>query len=173
MQPKQIPSPFVGTAETEHHHQVRLFQWVNKATRHGFDAAWDPLTYQDFKYTLTKYGTHDRVDDLKYMFAIPNGGLRNKVTAMKLVAEGVKKGAPDIMLPIRRDPYIGLFVEMKKPKGVITDHNRKATSKGVVSDEQKDYIAFLTQQGYECEICYTWAMAATCVEKYYQSTQTN
>lgn len=33
--------------------------------------------------------------ELRWLFAVPNGGHRNKVAASKLKAEGVKPGVPD------------------------------------------------------------------------------
>src|SRR5882757_9184256 len=61
---------------------------------------------------------------LAYMFAIPNGGLRDVRTATNLKAEGVKAGVLDIFLPrsIKTSPYNistsyhGCFIEMKREK---------------------------------------------------------
>jgi len=53
--------------------------------------------------------------ELELLYAIPNGGHRNKATAGKLKAEGVKSGVPDLHLPIARGGYHSLYVEMKKP----------------------------------------------------------
>lgn len=36
---------------------------------------------------------------LKWMHHIPNGGSRNKIEAVRLKAQGVKRGVPDIFLP--------------------------------------------------------------------------
>ena len=55
--------------------------------------------------------------DLILAYAVPNGGLRNKIVAEKLKAEGTKSGVPDICIPISSLGYNGLYIEMKKTKG--------------------------------------------------------
>jgi len=59
------------------------------------------------------------------IFAIPNGGKRGRLEAMRLVAEGVSKGVPDLYVPAWR-----LWVEMK-------------TETGRVSKEQADWHEYL------------------------------
>lgn len=61
-------------------------------------------------------------------FAIPNGGKRTIGVAVKMKAEGVKPGVPDIFLPVACGIWCGLFVEMKRIKG------------GRLSDEQREFI---------------------------------
>ena len=65
------------------------------------------------------------------LFAIPNGGNRNVVTATMLKAEGVRKGVPDTFIPEWR-----LWLEFKRVKG------------GKLSPEQKDWIDYLNGCGY-------------------------
>ena len=67
------------------------------------------------------------------IFAIPNGGLRSLSVASRLKAEGVSSGVPDLCVPAWR-----LWIEMKRVKG------------GVVSPEQKDWIAYLEGVNYWC-----------------------
>jgi len=64
------------------------------------------------------------------IFAIPNGGQRGKVDAHRLVLEGVSRGVPDLYIPAWRT-----WVEMKRQKG------------GVVSEDQKDWHAYLQEIG--------------------------
>ena len=80
--------------------------------------------------------------EVRLMFAIPNGGARHPAVAGKLKAEGVKAGVPDLLLPVARGGYHGLFIEMKARKG------------GRASPEQKEWLAELTLKGYMCEICH-------------------
>ena len=76
------------------------------------------------------------------IFAIPNGGWRNKTVAAKLKAEGVSAGVPDLFVPAWR-----LWIEMKRTKG------------GVVSGDQKKIISALRDAGYEVLICRGFADA--------------
>jgi hypothetical protein len=64
----------------------------------------------------------------------PNGGHRHIAVAKKLKAQGVSPGFPDLMIfpPAGSDLPI-LFVELKRTKG------------GTVSEEQKDWLAYLNQ----------------------------
>lgn len=78
---------------------------------------------------------------LHNVFAIPNGGKRNIVTAMKMQAEGVRSGVPDLYVALPTAKYHGLFIEMKKVKG------------GVVSENQKDWINRLNNAGYKAVVC--------------------
>jgi hypothetical protein len=55
--------------------------------------------------------THDPIFDM--LFAIPNGGKRDAVTAARLKAEGVKAGVPDLFFPVARGGWYGACVEMK------------------------------------------------------------
>jgi hypothetical protein len=62
--------------------------------------------------------TKQRFPELeKLLFAIPNGGERNKIVAAKLKATGVKAGVHDIFLAVPRKLYHGLFIELKKIGG--------------------------------------------------------
>lgn len=67
------------------------------------------------------------------IFAIPNGGARTLSVASRLKAEGVSSGVPDLCVPAWR-----LWIEMKRAKG------------GVVSPEQRDWIAYLEGVNYWC-----------------------
>lgn len=87
---------------TEHEEQRQLVSWFRK-------------TYPDVR-----------------IFAIPNGGLRGKTTAMKLKAEGVSPGVPDLFVPAW-----ALWIEMKRQKG------------GSVSLEQKDWHNYLVSIGHK------------------------
>lgn len=65
------------------------------------------------------------------IFAIPNGGKRNVVVAIKLRNEGASAGVPDLHIPEWR-----LWVEMKRRKG------------GEVTKHQKSWISYLQSIGH-------------------------
>lgn len=97
---------------------------------------------------------------LKYLFAIPNGGSRHIAEATKMVATGLRRGVPDVMLPwpkvysIGKDYicYAGLFIEMKTEK-------RRKHKNGGLEDDQIEWIEALQKAGYYCKVCYSWIEA--------------
>lgn len=118
-------------ARLEHSEQVTLMRW------------WS-LTHQSF-------GISEQL-----LFAIPNGGLRNVITAKNMKAEGVRAGVPDLFLAVSRGDSHGLFIEMKRTKG------------GRVSDSQESMLGRLAEQGYEAIVCKGWVAAKEAIEAYLQ-----
>ncbi|MBC3486703.1 VRR-NUC domain-containing protein [Pseudomonas sp. SWRI50] len=49
----------------------------------------------------------------KLIYHVPNGGHRIKAVAAKLKGQGVKAGVPDLVLPMARGGYFGLYIEFK------------------------------------------------------------
>lgn len=91
---------------------------------------------------------------LKLLFAIPNGGRRDIITAALLKKEGVRPGVPDIFFPFKTEAYNGLAIEFKKPKV------------GRPSKEQSEYIDLLIKHGWRVEICTDAQQAIEVVKKY-------
>jgi len=82
--------------------------------------------------------------------ATPNGGLRNKVVAGKLKAEGVSKGFPDLTIFL---PTGILYIEMKRKKG------------SSISPEQKAWIEYLNTLPYaKAIICKGFREAVEAIE---------
>ena len=54
----------------------------------------------DEQQALFDWAKISGIPDIDLLHAIPNGGHRNKATAGQLKAEGVKRGVPDIFLPV-------------------------------------------------------------------------
>ena len=79
-----------------------------------------------------------------YLFAIPNGGSRHPREAANLKASGVKAGVHDLMLPIARGGYVGLWVEMKHGKNTLTE-DQKAWG------ERMRLAGYLTVTAWEAE----------------------
>lgn len=94
-----------------------------------------------------------RFPELEYMHHVPNGGKRDKATAIALKRQGVKAGVPDIVLPVPRGGYHGLYIELKVGKNTTTGN-------------QKRWIRFLGEQGYYVTVCYGWQQAAREIERY-------
>lgn len=158
-------------AGTEHSHQTALFMYF---ARLNADFKLGENFLDHIRYTDGLDWTKHDNKVLKLMFAIPNGGLRNKITAGRLKAEGVKSGVPDIMLPVAKDYYVerigtphgvdkfwhhGLFIELKRPRSV-------GKTKGVVAEKQSDYELALIEQGYAVETCYGWIEARQAIWNY-------
>lgn len=96
----------------------------------------------------------NRYPELKWLFAIPNGGRRDAITGARMRAEGVKRGVPDILLPVRRNAWAGLWLELKIASG------------GKLSPEQAEWIAHLKSQGYAVMICKGYEEAKDCLIRY-------
>lgn len=74
------------------------------------------------------------------LFAVPNGGRRDKVTGARLKAEGVRPGVADLILLKQRHGYGALLIEMK-------------TSKGVLSQLQRIWRNHVSLDGYKYVVC--------------------
>lgn len=149
---------------TEHGEQRALFAFLKVAQRHGFATAWawaergDMTVFQSSPYATSNVEQHPELDRI---FAIPNGGLRDKITAAKLKHEGVKSGVPDVFFPLTTPRFAGLFIEMKRSADKAT--KRRA---GVTSDTQDDWIGYLRRASYAVSVCFDWRSAAKEVQSY-------
>lgn len=81
----------------------------------------------------------NQVPELSLLFHIGNGGLRSKPEAVRFKRLGVKPGVSDLMLPVARHGYHGLWIEMKR------QHD------GKLSKPQKEWIDDMRKQGYKAE----------------------
>jgi hypothetical protein len=113
--------------ESEHAEQAALFRWAEFA--------------------------RSRLPELAMLYAVPNGGHRHKATAARLKAEGVKRGVPDVCLPVARSGAHGLYIELK-------------TERGKATPEQLGWIRALRRQGYAAEVCHGWESARSMIEHY-------
>lgn len=90
---------------------------------------------------------HNELDCL--LFAIPNGGRRDKTTAGKLKAEGVVAGVADLFLSVpkmKNEQCVshGLYIEMKT--------NEKSSRQ---RESQKHFESMVTFMKYDYVICRT------------------
>lgn len=84
------------------------------------------------------------------LFAIPNGGARDEITASRLKQEGVTPGVYDYMLAIPRGRYHGMFLELK-----ATD--------GRISSAQTQFGVFAASFDYYQTVQYGWQDAAKAI----------
>lgn len=95
----------------------------------------------------------NRFPELRFCFAVPNGGFRFKATAAAMKRTGTKSGVPDVFLPVARNGFHGLWIEFK-------------TATGGLSDTQKMFTTFLAHQNYKVLICRSWTAGANAVIDY-------
>lgn len=116
----------------------------------------DPLEAQEQTWLFDWINNVQRLKwpELELVYAIPNGGSRNKVEAANLKRQGVNKGIPDICVPVARGGYHGLYIEMKRQHV------------GGLTEDQKDKIQKLRAQGYRVEVCRGFQKAADVIEEY-------
>lgn len=124
MSKKQQGIPEAKEAQT----QVAIFQWVAVMT--------------------------GRYPELELLFHVPNGGSRNFYEAINLKRQGVKPGVPDMILPVPKGKYHGLFLELKRLGG------RKP------SEDQARWIEKLTEQGYKAVVAFGFDEAIETIKSY-------
>lgn len=88
-----------------------------------------------------------------YLLAIPNGGKRNVREAIRLKAEGVKPGVSDLLLPLRRQGFGSLWLEMKAP-------GKKPTKL------QAEWLEIMALAGYRAEWADGWLAGAAIIADY-------
>lgn len=93
--------------------------------------------------------------DLRWMFAVPNGGHRHAAVAARLKAEGVKAGVPDVFLAVPRGGRAGLWIELKRADG--SNHP---------TPEQRAWLAWFAANGYATAVCYGALEAMQEIEAY-------
>ena len=94
-------------------------------------------------------------EGLEKIFAIPNGGKRDKREAARMKAEGLRPGVPDLCLPVARGGYHSLYIEMKRRVG------------GQLGDSQKIWRLALQEEGHRVEVCKGFAEARKVILDYY------
>jgi hypothetical protein len=94
-----------------------------------------------------------RWPELALLYHIPNGGQRDRITGARLKAAGVRAGVPDLCLPVARQGWHGLYIELK------VGANEPTSS-------QARWLDALTAQGYLAVACWGWDDARTTIEAY-------
>ena len=114
--------------EPEHDEQVALFEWANLMS--------------------------NKIPELQLMFAVPNGAFygRRWSVGVKMKAEGLKSGVPDVCFPVPNEQAHGLWMEMK-------------VGKNKPSEKQEWWIENLREQGYQVNVCYSASEAIAVIEE--------
>jgi len=113
------------------------------------------LTEAQHQSTLFKWtqAVRGKYPELALLHHIPNGGKRDKIEAVHLKQQGLKKGVPDMHLPVSRRGYHSLYIELK-------------TETGKTSPEQDWWLEHLRKAGNFCEVCHGWESAKRVLEWY-------
>jgi len=84
--------------------------------------------------------------ELQLLYAIPNQGGKGYGAmrrGKKMKAEGMRKGLPDLCLPVSRGNFNCLYIEMKD-----------VGKKGRLSLEQVRWISLLSEAGHNVQVCH-------------------
>lgn len=129
--------PVYKVKRSEHDEQVALLEWA----------------------ALNEF----RLPDLRWLFAVPNGarltwktdnrGNRYSSEAQRLRKEGLKRGVPDLFLPVPKGRFHGMFIEMK-------------AEGGEPSDEQMAWLEALNDRGYLAALAFGFEEATELIEDY-------
>ncbi len=79
--------------------------------------------------------------ELFLLYSTLNGVKLTIGQAVKAKKSGLKKGVPDLVLPVPAGEFHGLYIELKREKG------------GVVSPEQRMWLDMLNGCGYKAMVC--------------------
>ncbi len=99
-----------------------------------------------------------------YLFAIPNGGKRNRIEAARFKGLGVRAGVSDLFFsfPSTGFPFkYGLYIEMKAPK----PHGKAPTKK------QTEFLELMVLAGYRATVCYGWDEARQAIRQHLMCVQ--
>lgn len=87
------------------------------------------------------------------IYHIANEGKRSTKAGAILKSMGMRKGFPDLCVPLARGKFHGLYIEMKV-------HPNKVTN------DQKKWLRLLHNNGYATCVCYGFEEAREKIDKY-------
>lgn len=91
--------------------------------------------------------------ELALIYHVPNEGKRSKAAAANMQRIGLKSGVPDLCLPVAKGKYHGLYIELKRVGGRVTE-------------TQVDWLLALSKQGYAVCVCYGAEQAIDVISAY-------
>jgi hypothetical protein len=131
---KLSPSGKPERKREEEHAQMAVMDWV---------------TLHESKYPA-----------LQMLFHSPNGGHRDIRVAVKMKRMGVRRGVPDLLLPVIKmsslppiPQWHGLAIEMKSGKGSTTD-------------QQDEWLVKLREQGWQTKVAHDAPEAIKAIKEY-------
>ncbi len=84
-----------------------------------------------------------------------NGVKMTKAQAGRAIAQGMLSGVPDLFLPVPKNGYHGLFIEMKYGSNKVTENQEK-------------FLQNAANVGYAISVCYSANEAIKRIEDYYE-----
>lgn len=91
----------------------------------------------------------------QFLFHVPNESVGGYGWMIRNRQMGMRKGVPDLMLPIPMHGYHGLFIEMKTKTGRLSEHQRR-------------WIEALNKFGYLAVVAHGWEEAKCSILSYLQ-----
>lgn len=91
--------------------------------------------------------------DLKLLYHVANERKCTPKQGAFLKRMGLRKGVPDLHLPVAKGEYHSLYIEMKDETGAT-------------SPDQEWWIREMMQKGNFCEVCHGWESAVRVLEWY-------
>ncbi len=114
-----------------------------------------------FQYAALRARTDPRWGML---FSIPNGmAASSKREAVNAKRTGLKRGVPDMFLPVAVGGWHGLFVELKRTNGTRSD----------LKPAQVDWLIKLQAAGYQTAVAYGWREAVAEIAGYLKEGEQN
>ena len=101
------------------------------------------------------------IPELRWLHSSLNGVPLSPGLAAKMRRIGMTKGVVDVFLPVVRNGYAGLYIEIKRRNGVPSD----------LSDDQSEFISFARAQGYRADWCKGWEPAKDMILNYLEATK--
>ena len=95
-----------------------------------------------------------RYPHLNMLHCSLNGVKLSGTQAKVAKGQGMLSGVPDLFLPVPKNGYHGLFIEMKSEKGRVTEN-------------QHWFLTNADSVGYKTVICYSAKEAISAIEAYY------
>ena len=108
---------------------------------------WSRWAYKTGKYPM-----------LNMLHCSLNGVKLSGTQAKIAKGQGMLSGVPDLFLPVPKNGYHGLFIEMKSEKGRVTEN-------------QNWFLTNAESLGYKIAVCYSAKEAIAAIQAYYAEHQ--